>query len=73
MKRFFPACLPHAGETMSQKDPTGGSEKLGSIKMVFTNSAVHLLAFFILFYVGTEVTIGSTVLVVVPVIRWVGS
>lgn len=33
--------------------------------MVLTNPAVHLLAFFILFYVGMEVTTGGTVPAVV--------
>ena len=38
---------------------------MGSFKKVFTSPAVHLLAFFIFFYTGAEVTIGGTVLAVV--------
>ena len=67
-KRFFPACLSQAGEIIPQKDPTSGGEKSGSSKEILTTPAVHLLAFFILFYVGVEVTIGGTVLPVAVVI-----
>ena len=69
-KRFFfpPACLQQAGEIIiREKDTqeTTGSERMGSFKKVFTTPAVHLLAFFIFFYTGAEVTIGGMVLAVV--------
>ena len=63
-----PACLQQAGEIIPEKDntlETTGSKKMGSFKKVLTTPAVHLLAFFILFYTGVEVTIGGTVLAVV--------
>jgi fucose permease len=40
---------------------TGSIENTGSYKKILTTPAVHLLAFFILFYVGAEVTIGGMV------------
>ena len=67
IKCFFVACLSQAGEIMPEKDPMeiSSNEKTGSYKIILTTPAVHLLALFILFYVGAEVTIGGTVLAVV--------
>ena len=59
-KRFFLACLSQAGEIIPEKDLTSGSENRSSSKEVLTTPAVHLLALFILFYVGVELTIGGT-------------
>jgi fucose permease len=72
LKRFFPECLPQAGELeiIPEKDATSGIEKSGNSKTVLTNPAVHLLAFFILIYVGVEFTIGGTVLAVVITISF---
>ena len=60
-KRFFPVCLSQAGEIIPEKDLTGNSENSAGSKEILTNPAVHLLALFILFYVGVESTIGGTV------------
>jgi fucose permease len=66
-KRFVIECLSEAGEVIPEKDllETSGNENMGSYKAILTTPAVHLLAFFILFYVGAEVTIGGTVMAVV--------
>ena len=64
-KPFFPVCLSQAGEIIPEKDPTGGNENSGGSKEILTDPAVHLLAFFMLFYVGVELTIGGTMLAVV--------
>ena len=50
-----------------KKDPlaTSDNEKKGSFKKILTTPAVHLLALFMLFYVGAELAIGGTVLAVV--------
>ena len=61
---FFAECLSQAGEVITEKGSTDDSEKIGSTRMVLTNPAAQLLAFFILFYVGMEVTTGGTVVVV---------
>lgn len=63
----FIECLSQAGEIIPEKDPleTSDDEISGSYKKILTTPAVHLLAFFILFYVGAEVTIGGMVLAVV--------
>ena len=59
LKRFFSECLLQAGETIPKKDPTSGSEKMGSSKEILTTPAVHLLAFFVLFYFGVELTMSG--------------
>ena len=60
----FPACLSQAGEIIpTEKDPTdstSGDERMGSSKEVLSTPAVHLLAFFMLFYYGVEMTMGGT-------------
>ena len=45
-----------------EKDPLViiGNENTDSYKNILTTPAVYLLAFFILFYVGAEVTTGGT-------------
>jgi fucose permease len=43
-------------------EPVGavsGDDGKGKFRQIMTNRSVHLLAFFILFYVGVEVTIGG--------------
>ena len=53
---------------MPEKDPTdltSGNKRIDTSKEVLTTPAVHLLAFFIFFYFGVEVTMGGTILVVV--------
>ena len=62
----FKECLSQGGEIIPEKDPleTGDDDNSGSYKKILTTPAVHLLAFFILFYVGAEVSIGGTVLAV---------
>ena len=61
-KRFFPECLLQAGEIIPETTANSGSEGSGTFKKVITTRAVHLLALFILIYVGVEVTIGGEVI-----------
>lgn len=56
-------CLLQAGEIIP--DRNSGNEDSGTFKKVITTRAVHLLAIFILIYVGVEVTMGGKVLAVV--------
>ena len=62
---FFLECLLQAGAIISEKDLTSSTVNLGSFNKLWTTRAVHLLAFFVLFYVGVEVTMGGTILAVV--------
>ena len=62
---FFLECLLQAGAIISEKDLTSSTENLGSFNKLWTTRAVHLLALFIFFYVGVEVTMGGTILAVV--------
>jgi hypothetical protein len=49
-------CLAQIGQAAEEKEGDGGSK----YKEMFKLKALHLLAFFILVYVGVEVTIGGT-------------
>jgi len=57
----FPECLVSAGEPVSE-NTTGSAEERSkpSLQTVFKMKAVHLLAIFVLIYVGVEVTIGGS-------------
>ncbi|KIM47167.1 hypothetical protein M413DRAFT_16581 [Hebeloma cylindrosporum] len=59
-------CLEEAGEIIPEK--TAESEA-GTFKQVLRTKAVHLLAFFILIYVGVEVTIGGWIVTYVIQVR----
>jgi fucose permease len=48
-------CLAQIGQAVEEKEMTGESK----YKEMFRLKALHLLAFFILVYVGVEVTIGG--------------
>ena len=49
-------CLREGGEPVGAVSDDNGK---GKFRQIMTNKGVHLLAFFILFYVGVEVTIGG--------------
>jgi fucose permease len=55
---LFAECLVSAGEPEATESGEGRSKP--SLQMVFKMKAVHLLAFFVLIYVGVEVTIGGS-------------
>jgi len=59
-------CLEQAGETIPEK--TAESEA-GTFKQVMKTRTVHLLAFFILIYVGVEVTIGGWIVTYIIQVR----
>jgi len=48
-------CLAQIGQAIEEKETVGGSK----YKQMFELKALHLLAFFILVYVGVEVTISG--------------
>ena len=54
---FFPECLQLIGQDVGEK----GTSKESSFNQVIRIKAVHFLAFFVLFYVGVEVTIGGKI------------
>ncbi|KAF8813139.1 MFS general substrate transporter [Phlegmacium glaucopus] len=62
-------CLLQAGEIIPDKNPNSGSEGSGTFKKVVTTRAVHLLAIFILIYVGVEVTIGGWIVTFIIDVR----
>ena len=49
-------CLREGGEPV---EAVSGDDGQARFRQIMTNRSVHLLAFFILFYVGVEVTIGG--------------
>ena len=53
----FAECLVSAGEFVSENTEERNKP---SLQKVFKLKAVHLLAFFVLIYVGVEVTIGGS-------------
>lgn len=53
-------CLREAGEVIPEKTAEEKEQGKSTFKAVMRTRAVHLLAFFILVYVGVEVTIGGT-------------
>jgi hypothetical protein len=55
LTEFLPECLELMGEDVGEK----GTSQDSSFNQVLRIKAVHCLAFFILFYVGVEVTIGG--------------
>jgi fucose permease len=48
-------CFAQIGQAVEEKETVGGSK----YKQMFNLKALHLLAFFILVYVGVEVTISG--------------
>ncbi|KAI9509245.1 MFS general substrate transporter [Russula earlei] len=58
-------CLAQIGQEVEEKEAVGGSK----YKEMFKLRALHLLAFFILVYVGVEVTIGSWIVTYVIHVR----
>lgn len=54
-------CLEEAGESVHEKSGVDSEQAPGNstFKTVMSTRVVHLLAFFILVYVGVEVTIGG--------------
>lgn len=62
-------CLLQAGEIIPETTPNSGSEDSGTFKKVITTRAVHLLALFILIYVGVEVTIGGWIVTFIIDVR----
>ena len=54
---FFLECLQLIGQDVGEK----GTSKDSSFNQVIRIKAVHFLAFFVLFYVGVEVTIGGKI------------
>ncbi|KAJ2915494.1 hypothetical protein MD484_g4896, partial [Candolleomyces efflorescens] len=65
-------CLKAGGESVGVVTDDSGK---GKFRQIMTNKSVHLLAFFILFYVGVEVTIGGLALgrvILLPVNKLVG-
>ncbi|CAA7270200.1 unnamed protein product [Cyclocybe aegerita] len=59
-------CLRDAGEIIPENSSEG--EK-GAFKQIMTTKAVHLVAFFILVYVGVEVTIGGWIVTFIIEVR----
>ncbi|KAF8155522.1 MFS general substrate transporter [Crassisporium funariophilum] len=59
-------CLELAGEVLPEK--VAGSDE-GTFRKVMATRAVHLLAFFILIYVGVEVTIGGWIVTFIIDVR----
>jgi fucose permease len=55
---LFTDCLASAGEPSSENNAEERNKP--SLEKVFKIKAVHLLAFFVLVYVGIEVTIGGS-------------
>ncbi|KAK1223948.1 hypothetical protein PQX77_013169 [Marasmius sp. AFHP31] len=53
---YFADCLVEIGQTAGEKDQ---GSKHGTFRQILTHRNVHLMAFFILVYVGVEVTIGG--------------
>jgi fucose permease len=54
-------CLRSAGEPVFESTTENAEERnKPSLQKVFKMKAVHLLAFFVLIYVGVEVTIGGS-------------
>ena len=56
--RFSVECLALAGEVIPEST-SGSEENTSNLRNVMRSRAVHLLALFILIYVGVEVTIGG--------------
>lgn len=53
----FPTeCLADGGERVLAVDE---EQQEGKLRQIMTNKAVHLISFFLLIYVGVEVTIGG--------------
>lgn len=50
-------CLAQIGQAPGEKGP--GNSEHGTMRQILGTRAVHLLAFFILVYVGVEVTMGG--------------
>ncbi|KAJ3501078.1 hypothetical protein NLJ89_g9503 [Agrocybe chaxingu] len=59
-------CLRDAGEVILEK---GSEGEMTAFKQIMTTKAVHLLAFFILIYVGVEVTIGGWIVTFIIEVR----
>ncbi|KAI0325924.1 MFS general substrate transporter [Cubamyces sp. BRFM 1775] len=53
------ACLEEIGQAPSQDNTDDGTHNSNKYKQIFRLRTVHLMAFFILIYVGVEVTLGG--------------
>ena len=62
IKNFITACLRRAGEILPDKtaNEESNDDKFGQL---MRNKTVHLLALFLMVYIGVEVTIGGMILV----------
>jgi fucose permease len=55
MAKHFTECLLQSGQPVGEK----GTSESSQFNQIFRLKEVHLLAFFILVYVGVEVTVGG--------------
>ena len=58
---FITACLRRAGEILPDKTTSGEIYENSKFSQLMKNKAVHLLAFFLMVYIGVEVTIGGII------------
>ena len=57
----MPECFAEAGQATRHTSTTNNDDNEGSkYRQIFRLRELHLLAFFILVYVGVEVTLGGT-------------
>ncbi|KAJ2915493.1 hypothetical protein MD484_g4897, partial [Candolleomyces efflorescens] len=59
-------CLREGGELVTATSDANGK---GKFRQIMTNRSVHFLAFFVLFYVGVEVTIGGWIVTYIIDVR----
>ena len=56
---YLTACLRRAGEIHDAKSSSGEVNDNGEFGQIIRNRTVHLLAIFLMIYIGVEVTIGG--------------
>ena len=64
MGQFITACLRRAGEILPAKSVSGEVNDNGEFGQILRNKNVHLLAIFLMLYIGVKVTIGGILLVI---------
>ena len=63
MDHFITACLRRAGEILPVKIAGGEIYENNKFSQLMKNKTVHLLALFLMVYIGVEVTIGGIIFV----------
>jgi fucose permease len=63
MVHFITACLRRAGEVISDEPVNGEIHGNDGFTQIMKNKTVHLLALFLMIYIGVEVTIGGMIFV----------